>query len=280
MRALPVSSFQRELATAVDLALQAGKVALRHYAPGLEVRYKGAGDPVTQADQEINALLVNALRVVFPEDGILAEESADEPEKRLDRRRLWCVDPLDGTREFTEHVDQWAIMIGLAITGMATLGVVYPPTLGYVLVGVVSEGAWMWQDGRWQPLHVSNVCAPGEATIAVSRSHRSPLLDSVIRQLGIRQEIRHGSVGLKVSLLATQQADLYIHPARGTKEWDLCAPEAILRAAGGEMTDMWGRPLRYNKPNPHNPHGLIASNGLLHAAALEVTKAVLKHKTT
>jgi len=275
MDQLPLLSFQPEVEEALSLALRAGEVALRYYTPDMQVDYKGEGDPVTKADRAINTLLVNALHERFPEDGILAEESADEPEKRVSRRRLWCIDPLDGTREFTERIDQWAIMIGLAVAGMATVGVVYPPSLRYVLVGVVSEGAWMWRDGRWHALQVSDVHDPRQATIAVSRSHRSPLLDAIIEKMGIRREIRHGSVGMKVGLLATQKADLYIHPTRGTKEWDLCAPEAILRAAGGQMTDVWGCPLQYNKPNPDNPLGLIASNGLLHAAAVEATKAVL-----
>ncbi len=272
----PVQSFQKEIDTAIGLALQSGPVALHYYTPDMHVDYKGIDDPVTQADRDINTLIVRGLRDVFPKDAVLAEESADEPEERLGKRRLWCVDPLDGTKEFTERIDQWCIMIGLAVAGMATVGVVYSPPKNLLLVGVTSEGAWAWQDaGPWRPLDVSGIQDPHRATIAVSRSHRSPKLDAIIRTLGIRREIRHGSVGMKVALLAMRQADLYIHPSPGTKEWDLCAPEAILRAAGGEMTDMYGRPLRYNRPDPHNPYGLVASNGYLHATALRAVMEVL-----
>lgn len=270
--ALPLVSFRAEVATMVDIARAAGEIAMRYYAEDIQVDYKGYKDPVTAADREINAFIVSRLREAFPNDAVLAEESADEPEKRLGNRRLWCVDPLDGTQEFTEHIDQWAIMIGLAVTGMATVGVVYCPPRDLLMVGVVTEGAWAWQEGEWRRLHVSEVRDPRQATIAVSRSHRSDKVDAIMRALGITREIRHGSVGMKVSLLATRQADLYIHPTPGTKEWDLCAPEAILRAAGGDMTDMYGRPLRYNKPDPRNPHGLVASNGYLHAAALEAVR--------
>ncbi len=266
---VPVVSFSEEVEAMVEIARAAGKIAMRHYAGEIQVDYKGYKDPVTAADREINTFIVGRLREVFPNDAVLAEESADEPEKRLGNRRLWCVDPLDGTQEFTEHLDQWAIMIGLAVAGMATVGVVYSPPRELLMVGVVSEGAWAWEGGEWRRLHVSDVRDPRKATIAVSRSHRSDRVDAIMRALGITREIRHGSVGMKVSLLATRQADLYIHPTPGTKEWDLCAPEAILRAAGGEMTDMYGRPLRYNQPDPRNPHGLVASNGYLHAAALK-----------
>ena len=269
---LPLVSFRAEVEAMLEIARAAGEIAMRHYAGVIDVEYKGHKDPVTAADREINTFIVHRLREAFPEDAVLAEESADEPEKRMDNRRLWCVDPLDGTQEFTEHIDQWAIMIGLAVAGMATAGVVYCPPRDLLMVGVVSEGAWAWQEGEWRRLHVSDVRDPRQATIAVSRSHRSDKVDAIMRAPGITREIRHGSVGMKVSLLATQQADLYVHPTPGTKEWDLCAPEAILRAAGGDMTDMYGRPLRYNKPDPRNPHGLVASNGYLHAAALEAVR--------
>lgn len=269
---LALVSFREEVEAMLEIARAAGEIAMRHYAGAIEVDFKGYKDPVTAADREINAFIVDRLREAFPGDAVLAEESADEPEKRLGNRRLWCVDPLDGTQEFTEHVDQWAIMIGLAVAGMATAGVVYCPPRDLLMIGVVSEGAWAWEGEQWQPLHVSEVRDPRAATIAVSRSHRSDKVDAIMRALGITREIRHGSVGMKVSLLATRQADLYIHPTPGTKEWDLCAPEAILRAAGGEMTDMYGRPLRYNKPDPRNPHGLVASNGYLHVAALEAVR--------
>lgn len=273
---LPSTAFREELSRVLPMVVDAGEIALRYYKSQVTVDYKAPKDPVTDADREINALLVGELRRAFPDDAILAEESADVPEMRVHRRRLWCVDPLDGTQEFTERVDhQWAIMVGLAVAGMAALGVVYPPTRNALYVGIVSEGAWAWEDDRWRLLRVSEVRDPREATVAVSRSHRSERVDRVLAELGIQREIRHGSVGMKVTLLATRAADVYIHPTPGTKEWDLCAPEAIVKAAGGEMTDMFGRPLRYNKPDPRNPHGLVATNGYLHRAVLEAIRKAL-----
>ena len=264
----PILSFRREMEETLRLVLAAGPLALRYYTPDMVVEYKGEDDPVTQADREVNAFLVRGLRSAFPDDGILAEESADDPTTRLGRRRLWCVDPLDGTREFTERVDQWSIMVGLAVAGTATLGVVYSPPRDLLLAGIISEGAWVWDEDGWRPLRVSSVDDPGRAVMAVSRSHRSDKVDALMAALGIRREIRHGSVGMKIALLALQKADVYVHPTRGTKEWDLCAPEAILHAAGGMMTDLYGRPFRYNKPDPANPYGIVASNGYLHPIVL------------
>lgn len=274
LETLPMSSLRREFEVMLDLAWQAREIAFRYYTPEMKVDYKGVDDPVTQADREINDLIVSGLRDVFPTDGVLSEEATDAPEERLGKRRLWCVDPLDGTREYTERLPQWAIMIGLAVGGSALAGVVYSPARELTLIGVVSEGAWVWED-TWRPLQVSTVRDPREATMAVSRSHRSAYVDAIMRELGITREIPHGSVGMKISLLAMQQADLYVHPTKGTKEWDLCAPEAILVAAGGQMTDMYGRPFRYNKPDPRNPYGVVASNGYLHHVALEAVRKVI-----
>ena len=271
----PLNRYRREVEVLLPWILRAGEIALRVQQGPLQVDYKGRNDPVTEADREINRLLVQALRDAFPQDAVLAEESADEPGTRLGNPRLWCVDPLDGTREFTERIPQWCIMVGLAVDGHASLGIVYAPARDLLLVGSPDQGAWRWHQRTWKPLRVSTLRDPHRATVVVSRSHRSPKTDALLRALGVRREIRHGSVGLKISLLALQQADLYLHPSGGTKEWDLCAPEAILHGAGGRMTDLWGRPFRYNQPDPRNPHGLIASNGLLHPAALEAVRRVL-----
>jgi 3'(2'), 5'-bisphosphate nucleotidase len=85
-----------------------------------------------------------------------------------------------------------------------------------------------------------------------------------VRALGVRAEVRSHSVGVKVGLLVERQADLYIHLSPKTKQWDTCAPEAVLAEAGGRMTDLWGDPLRYNTPDVLNRNGLVASNGAAH----------------
>lgn len=107
--------------------------------------------------------------------------------------------------------------------------------------------------------------------LVASRSHRNPLVDAACRRLGITREQPSGSVGLKIGLLATAACDLYLHPSPGLKEWDTCAPEAIMRAAGGAITDGWGRALQYNKPDVRQRHGLVSSNGRCHDAIVDAT---------
>ena len=261
-----------ELPIVQQLAREAGALVRQYYDNGAEVMWKGVDDPVTAADHAANQHLVLGLRRAFPSDGILAEESHDDG-ARQQRRRVWIVDPLDGTKEFIGRIGEFSIMVGLAIEGVAALGVVYQPVADLLYRGAPGLLAEVVQGGVARPLAVSTVADPARMRLVASRSHRDPLVDAIRQQLGIRQDRPSGSVGLKVGLLATGECDLYIHPAPGLKEWDTCAPDAILRAAGGTISDAWGRQLRYNKADVRQRQGLAASNGAIHSQIVAATAA-------
>jgi 3'(2'), 5'-bisphosphate nucleotidase len=89
-------------------------------------------------------------------------------------------------------------------------------------------------------------------------------MDKVVQAFGLREEVLRGSVGIKVGLIVEQQCDLYVHLSPRTKQWDTCAPEVILREAGGVITDLFGEPLRYNRADVQNRNGVVASNGVSH----------------
>lgn len=262
--------FDQELRVAEQLARQAGAIVVDYYHRGAEISWKGQDDPVTAADRAANSLLVSGLRSAYPQDGILAEESLDDA-ARLARQRVWMVDPLDGTREFIGHIGEFSIMIGLAVAGAPVLGVVYQPVDDVLYRAVVGGSAEIVLQGLARPLAVSQVGDPATMRLVASRSHRDPLVDAVAGRLGIVQERPSGSVGLKIGLLATAQCDVYIHPSPGLKEWDTCAPHAILLAAGGAISDAWGRPLSYNKPDVRQRQGLVATNGRIHARVVAET---------
>ncbi len=259
-----------ELVIVEKLVRQAGALVREYYDKGADVDWKGVNDPVTTADRAANEFLVSELSKAFPADGIIAEESQDNVE-RLDRERVWIIDPLDGTREFVDHIGEFSVMVGLAIAGKPVLGVVYQPVVDLLYRGLVGQVAEVVERGQARPLAVSAVADPAEMRMVASRSHRNPLVAEVREALGVTRDRPSGSVGLKVGLLGTRECDLYIHPAPGLKEWDTCAPDAILRAAGGAISDAWGRPLQYNKPDVRQRYGLIASNGLIHEQIVATT---------
>ena len=268
-------AFADELALACDLARQAGAVIMKHYDAGVAVDFKDGdtSNPVTDADRDANALIVDGLRRVFPDDAILAEESADTGPRRSNRR-LWCVDPLDGTQEFIKRNGEFVVMIGLAVDGEARAGVVFHPTENALFWG--AEGVAQMEDpsGR-HPLAPSTVSDATEARLTISRSHRGATVDRVARALGTEHETPCGSVGLKASRVARGLAEVYVSTSDRTQEWDACAPEAILRAAGGLFTDGAGDPLRYNKKVTNTPRGMLATNGLLHARCADVVREIL-----
>jgi 3'(2'), 5'-bisphosphate nucleotidase len=264
-----------ELEFVADLARSAGAIALEVYGGEHGVRLKGEADPVTVADQRINAQLVEALRKRFPRDGIVAEESPDHGDA-LTAHRCWFVDPLDGTKEFIARNGEFSIMIGLSIEGRAALGVVYQPTTGKLYRGVVGAGASLEHAGRSYALAVSSTTEPSALRLVVSRSHRSADTDAVMRGLGITHERPSGSVGLKVGLIAEQEADLYVHMSGHASLWDSCGPEAILVAAGGRFTDLLGAPIDYRASNMKNARGLRACNAAAFDAALPVIAAAAR----
>jgi 3'(2'), 5'-bisphosphate nucleotidase len=254
----------RELDVACRLAQEAAALVRRFAEQPIAVKYKDAGEPVTDADLAASALIVGRLAQEFPGDAILSEELPDDG-ARLGRPRVWMVDPIDGTRDFIRGETGYVVMIGLCLDGRPALGVVAHPSTGAVWSGVVGQGAWRDQpDGTRVPVRTSTLAEPHGVRIVVSQSRRSPRIDAFRRALGVTDEMSVGSVGLKVALVSQGERDLYLYPGEQTKLWDTCGPEAILLAAGGRVSDMEGRPLVYSKVDLNNRDGVVASNGPLH----------------
>jgi 3'(2'), 5'-bisphosphate nucleotidase len=260
-------TYEQELRVALELAREAGAAILGFYEGPLQIEQKYGFDdrePVTQADRVANELIVSALRREFPDDGILAEESVDTAH-RLDKRRVWMIDPLDGTNGFIDGNGDFAVQIGLTEDGDCVLGVVYQPLTDLLYHAVRGQGAWIVRPDV-EPMRavVSDQEDLSRMRLAASRSHRSPRMDKVVKALGVSEEVQRGSVGIKVGLIVEQQCDLYVHLSSRTKQWDTCAPEIILTEAGGRMTDLFGRPLEYNLLELQNRNGIIASNSVAH----------------
>jgi 3'(2'), 5'-bisphosphate nucleotidase len=170
---------------------------------------------------------------------------------------VWIVDPLDGTKEFLAQNGEFSVMIGLVEHGVPVLGVVYLPATGEVYSAERGNGAWVERGGERTRL----LCEHGNGKplrLVGSRSHHDVLLQRMQEELEINDVRPSGSVGIKCALIAERERDLYIHPVPYLKEWDTCAPEVLLREAGGVVTDCLGAPLRYNKASPIQPHGILA----------------------
>ena len=271
-------SYDHELRIALELAREAGAAILDLYEGPLDIEQKASADdrePVTQADKLANEIIVARLLREFPDDGILAEESIDTSH-RLDKSRVWMIDPLDGTTGFIDGNGDFAVQIGLAENGECVLGVVYQPLTGVLYRAVRGGGTWIERPNvEPEQGRVSDHREISTMRLAASRSHRSPRMDKVVEAFGLKEEIRRGSVGIKVGLIVEQQSDLYVHLSPRTKQWDTCAPQLILHEAGGRMTDLFGRPLRYNHADVQNRNGVVASNGASHDRIVELLQPLL-----
>jgi 3'(2'), 5'-bisphosphate nucleotidase len=272
--------FDREITIACELAREAGAILLAHYHSPFLVEQKINAlqeiEEVTAADREANDLIVRRLLMEFPEDGILAEESKDT-ERRLEKDRVWLIDPMDGTKNFIQRDGDFAVQIGLAVGGQVVAGAVYQPDRDTLYRAVSSGGAWIeTKDAAARRMSVSTQTNPREMVLASSRSHRSPRMERVVNLFGFKSEVRRGSVGVKIGLITEQQADLYLHLSPSTKQWDTCAPEIILHEAGGQLTDLFGQPLRYNGVRIDNRNGIVATNGAAHDVVIEKLRPLLR----
>lgn len=259
--------YSLEQEVAADLARTAGKAILEVYASGFEVRYKGPDDPVTDADLRAEEIIVSGLSREFPDDGIISEERPVSEEARL-KTRVWYVDPLDGTGEFVARTGEFSVIIGLLEQGLPKIGAIYRPVEDVLYVGLRDEIAWIITGGQRRRTWVSAAAPPNPLRLAVSRSHRRPMIDVLKSRLGVVTEVPCGSVGAKIGLLLSGQADAYVEPSPYTSKWDVCGAEAILRGAGGFMSDMAGGPMGYEGLDIKNRRGFVATNRACHGDVL------------
>jgi 3'(2'), 5'-bisphosphate nucleotidase len=265
---------KKELETAIALAHTAGVGILEYYALEIIAEQKlgvdNLSEPVTAADRTASRLIVEGLAEVFPEDAILSEEETDDIATRVSGKRVWMIDPIDGTQGFINKDGDFGVQIGLTENGKPVLGVVFLPFHDELFYAVKGEGAFLAEnDALPVRLQVSAKNDYPKMTLAVSRNHLSPKMTRVSKNLRIGNLIHRGSVGLKIGLIARRDADLYIHFSPRTKYWDSCAPQIILEEAGGKMTDLFGAPLRYDLDDVQNHNGILASNGAAHTLTVE-----------
>jgi 3'(2'), 5'-bisphosphate nucleotidase len=226
--------------TAADLAAGAGDLLLRVQAAA-RAHELGSDALKDRGDRLAQEYLSARLSAVAPGDAVLSEEAADDP-ARLTADRVWIIDPLDGTREFSEGRADWAVHVALWARGDLVAGAVALPGLGQVL-------------GSGEPPRQWTV--PEQLRLAVSRSRPSSLVVEVGARLGARL-MPMGSAGYKVGAVIRGEADLYLHSG-GQYEWDSAAPVAAARAAGLWTSRLDGSPLEYNRPDPYLPDLLVCN---------------------
>jgi len=242
----------------IGIAAGAGERIMAVYEQAFEVAHKADESPLTEADLAAHEHISAALGHLQPALPVLSEEAGLAPfGERRGWQRYWLVDPLDGTREFVKRNGEFTVNIALIEDHEPVLGVVLAPARGLTYAGAPGAALRIDAGGERTPIRVAGG-VPARPRVVGSRSHRGSSLDGFLERLGDHELVPMGS-SLKICLVADGSADVY--PRLGpTSEWDTAAAHAVLRAAGGEMFRLDGRPLRYNtKEDILNPHFVACS---------------------
>ncbi len=249
---------ERALQAAVEAARAGGATALKYYRTSFDVTLKADRSPVTEADREAEAVIVETLRRAFPDIGVLGEEhGAEGPQARR-----WIIDPIDGTRNFVRRIPIWATLVALEEEGEITVGVVYNPVTGELYSARRGGGAWL-NGARLRVSDVSDLAAAYlvHAGLKFMRAAGywaglERLVDATDRQRGFGDYLGY-------TLIAEGKVELYAEA--DLKPWDLAPCKLLVEEAGGLFTDFEGRPTIYTGT-------ALASNGRLHDAALALLR--------
>lgn len=249
-----------DLALLLDAAHQAGEMAREHLARGLRVQEKPGGQgPVTDADLAIDAMLRERLTRARPDHGWLSEETADNP-ARLAHRRVFVVDPIDGTRAFVDGQKGFSHVLAVVEDGAPVLAVVHLPLLGLTYAAAAGQGAEL----NGQPIRTTSRARATGAQVLAAR----PQLDPALWPGGLPDLERHlrPSLAWRLALVAEGQFDAML-TLRPTWHWDIAAGALLVAEAGGLVTDAQGALLRFNTPQPQAA-GIIAAAPGVHADLL------------
>jgi 3'(2'), 5'-bisphosphate nucleotidase len=255
------------------LAYSRGEQPPFGYPKALSVGHGGEG-PVSAADLAVNQQLLQGLAGAFPKAGwtLLSEETAAEQlaaGEPLPAPWLWILDPLDGTKDFLLGTGEYAVHLALAHHNQVRLGVVLLPEQEQLWIGMPNPAggkgqAWCEnRRGERRAATLSNRCDTAELVLVASRSHRDGRLEQLLAALELGSSTAVGSVGGKVAMILRGEADVYVSLSgrSAPKDWDMAAPDALLRAAGGAFCHADGRPLSYNNGDGLQAGCLVASHG-------------------
>jgi myo-inositol-1(or 4)-monophosphatase len=251
--------YAADLALATEVARTAGAMALAEFGGNSSRWHKDDGSPVSAVDLAVDRYLREAIAAARPDDGWLSEETADSAD-RLGRRRVWVVDPIDGTRDFLRGRTGWAVSVALVADGAVVAAALHAPARAQMFTASIGGGAFA--DGARlgvSPLAtLEGVRLPIDAANIAASFWPAPWPGEAVE--------KPNSLALRMAKLAAGEADAWLE-GRTVAEWDVAAASLILAEAGGRVTDRHGAALRFNQPQPRIA-GIAAATPGIHAEVL------------
>ncbi|MBY0233147.1 MAG: 3'(2'),5'-bisphosphate nucleotidase CysQ [Gemmataceae bacterium] len=257
-----------ELRAALECAARASARIMELYASFAAISDAPA-EISTQADRDSQEIILQALCRAFPADAKVAEESTPTQEASPRAgRRLWIVDPIDGTRGFAQKNGEFSVMVALAVDGEAVVGVVQEPALGRVTFAEKGRGCWRIDGGTAaQPCRVRENAALDRCILVQSRSRKGETSKAARVLAPARIDETH-SAGVKLARVARGEADVYANHYASFKDWDIAAGDILVAEADGLVTGLGGEAIRYGGEGNRQESGLLAASSAIHAAAL------------
>ncbi len=260
-----MSDYASDLELIRDAALAAGQLALSEREKGLNIWSKSGGSPVTSADLAVDSLLKDRLLSARPDYGWLSEETIDDAE-RLSRRRIFIVDPIDGTVAYMKSKPWWCIPIAVIEDGHPVAAVIHAPALGETFEATLGGGARL----NGQPITASDTDSLDDASVlADARLMEGPQWPEPWPAMRFE---KRNAIAYRMALVAAGAFDAAI--AISPKwDWDIAAGALIAQEAGARVTDHHGRPWRFNQPDPRQP-SLICACAALHPLIVRRTTPI------
>jgi 3'(2'), 5'-bisphosphate nucleotidase len=264
------AAYQRELEAALEAATRAGRDVLERYAHFTKIPDAPASIS-TEADRQAQEIILRHLLAVFPGDAVCAEEAtATLAASAQQGQRLWVVDPIDGTRGFARKNGEFSLMVAFVDAGRIGVGVVLEPAQQRLTYATAGGGCWRRDGASAEAVrcHVSTVAALAEATLIQSHSRNPGQPTWPVQALRPARVVETYSAGIKLARVARGEADVYVNTYDAFHDWDICAGHILVEEAGGRVTGIAGQELHYGLPGALQANGLLATNGLLHNAAV------------
>ena len=240
----------------IECFLQAGDLALQLREKGLEKKIKPDNTPVSNGDLEVNKLISNKISGITPNLPIISEETSENKDN-LNLKNFWLIDPIDGTYDYINNLEEFTINAGLIINNKPVAGLINAPAKKRMFYSYGKNKAYELTDGKLINLNCSNISKERPIKFVSYSNKIKPEIENIYKDIGVTDFVRMKS-SLKFCVIASGEFDGYVAEARAC-EWDIAAGHAILQSAGGIITDFSGNEILYGKKNFKNP-SLILKN--------------------
>ncbi len=257
---LPFTALE-ETKLAIDAITKASKTIMEIYKTDFTTLTKNDNEPITEADIQSNQIIISSLSK--SKHPILSEESPNDLQKRLGNKKVWIIDPLDGTTDFVNKTGEFTVMIALVEDNYPILGAISCPSQSTLYIAQKGQGAFFTSDNiKWKKLVVSKTNLKNCKAVG-SRFHQSEKERQFMDDLKISKFTSRGS-SLKALDICSGKADLYFTLTSKMKQWDTCASNCLITESGGKITDMDGNSLKYNTELLNHENGLLVTNSIIH----------------